>query len=302
MKRAILTISLMILVVAGIIWGQDARKPAAEKQATEKSKSIDQPTSAAEKKTATKTTPKPVLDKDKKKTEESTPEPTTCIVTVESVTGSASKCSTKEGKGNWTPVVVGDRLDEFSLIRTGLGSQVVLVFEDRAKFTVKSASKIGIATVRKTDGVFRAKLGLKYGAMKASIDRTKGENDFRVATPVGALAVKGSRANFAFNSDHGFGIHSNQSWWNFTNNNNQSRNVPPGGQTNSNLNSTHQIMANLLNTFLGDPFGGLTPGEQQNLNNNGGGRAILDFTGTSNDFGTSSAPPTPNEPGEVGGL
>lgn len=295
MNRIILTTSLVILVVAGVIWGQDAKKTAAEKQANGKNKTAIQPTATLKKKNATQTTAMPVSDKDKKKPEASTPapsqkKPSACIVTVESITGSVSKCNTSRGKANWTPVKVGDKLNEFTLIRTGLGSQVVLVFEDRAKFTVKSASKIGIATVRKSDGVYRAKLGLKYGAMKASIDRSRGESDFRVATPVGALAVKGSRANFAFNSDRGFGIHSNQSAWNVTTKTKRSRNVPPGGRTNTNLDTTAQIATNQLNTHVGDPFGGLTPEEQYWLNVNGGGRGILDFTGSNNDFGSGFSP------------
>jgi len=278
MNRSILITSLVILVVVGATWGQDTKKPATEKKVTLKSTPAVQPTPAPEKKNATQTTVAPK------------PETSSCVVTVESVTGSASKCNTSEGKGSWTPVKVGDKLDELTLIRTGLGSQVVLVFEDRAKFTVKSASKIGIATVRKSDGVYRANLGLKYGAMKASIDRSKGENDFRVATPVGALAVKGSRANFAFSSDRGFGIHSNQSTWNVTTKTKRSRNVPPGGRTNTNLDSTSQIATKNLNTHVGDPFGGLTPEEQYWLNVNGGGRGIFDFTGSNNDFGTGFTP------------
>jgi hypothetical protein len=308
MKRAILTTSLAILMVAGAVWGQDAKKPVTEKQVTEKTKATASSTSASEKKSTTQAAAKPVSGKDKKKVEASTPAPqfeaSTGIVTVESVTGSASKCNTVEGTNNWTPVKAGDKLNELMLIRTGLGSEVVLVFEDRAKFTVKSASKIGIAAVRKSDGVYQAQLGLKYGAMKASIDRSKGENDFRVATPVGALAVKGSRANFAFNTDRGFGIHSNQSVWHVRNNNNGSRNVPQGGRTNSNLDSTNQILTQKLNTHVGDPFGGLTPEEQNALNVNGGGRAIFDFVGSSGDFGGAApSPPSRNDcSGEIGGL
>ena len=297
MKRAIFTTSLVILVVGGVVWGKDAKKSATVKQTTKKTKVAAPPTAAPKEKNTTQSTTKPVStvsNKGKKKLEASTPAPksktSTCIVTVESVRGSVSKCATSEGKNNWTPVKVGDKLDEFVVIRTGLGSQVVLVFEDRAKFTVKSASKIGIATVRKSDGVFRAKLGLKYGAMKASIDRSNGENDFRVATPVGALAVRGSRANFAFSTDRGFGIHSNQSVWHFRTNNNRSRKVSPGGRTNSNLDSTNQIVTKKLNTHVGDPFGGLTPSEQYYLNVNGGGRGVLDFSGSSNDFGRAFSP------------
>lgn len=257
---------LVILVAAGAVWGQNAKNSVADKQLAKVKTTTPKKASAGGQKTKLKTSE--------------------CFVTVESVTGSASRRSTSESKSTWVPVKHGDKLDEFTLIRTGLGSHVVIVFEDRAKFTIKAASKIGIATVRKSNGVYRAKLGLKYGAMKASIDRSKGANDFRVATPVGALAVRGSKANFAFSSDRGFGIHSNQSTWNVKTKTKRSRNVPTGGRTNTNLDSTSQIATRKLNTHVGDPFGGLTPEEQYWLNVNGGGRGIFDFTGSNNDFGS----------------
>ncbi|MCK5114350.1 MAG: FecR domain-containing protein [Phycisphaerae bacterium] len=285
MKQTILTISLVVLATVGMTWGQDAKKTATEKPAVKKTAATPPKPAAA------KPAKQPVKAKAKTAAANAAAEPfpETKVelgeVAVESVKGSANKCSVKEGKGSWTPVKVGDKLDEFSLIRTGLGAEVVIVFNDRAKFTVKAATKIGIATVRKSGGVYQAKLGLKYGAMKASIDRTKGQNDFRVATPVGALAVEGSRANFAFSADRGFGLHSNQSQWNVNNNNGQTRGVPQGGRTNTNLDSTNQIATKKLNTHVGDPGSGLTPEEQYWLNVNGGGRGILDFTGSSNDFG-----------------
>jgi len=117
--------------------------------------------------------------------------------TVESVSGIAEKRSASDAKGKWTPVKVGDVLNEFALIRTGFGAKVVLKFSDRSKITVRTSTKIGIGLFRKQGDLVKVRLGLKYGAINAKVDSAKGANDVMIRTAAGTMAAKGSEQDIA---------------------------------------------------------------------------------------------------------
>jgi len=119
----------------------------------------------------------------------------TLKATVVSVSGPAQRLVIGEGKKKYQPLKAGDELGPLTVIRTGLGAKVVLKFEDRGKFTINNATKIGIAELRKKGDLATARLGLKYGTLRASVEGGRGRNDFRIATPVATLSVRGSEAD-----------------------------------------------------------------------------------------------------------
>ncbi len=122
-------------------------------------------------------------------------------VEVVSVSGPAQKMVIREDARKWLPLKAGETLSEMTIIRTGLGAKVELKFEDRGRVTVNNATKIGLGQLRKTNGRARADLGIKYGTIRASVEGKRSRNDFRIATPVATLSVRGSTADMGFLAD-----------------------------------------------------------------------------------------------------
>ena len=121
---------------------------------------------------------------------------------VVSVSGSAQKRLPGEDQ-KWQPLEVGELLDLRTIIRTGLGAEVVLMFGDRSKVTIANATKVGIGQFSKRDGLVSIHLGLKYGAIRASVDSSRGPNDFQVKTPVATLSIRGSEKQGSYFVDVG---------------------------------------------------------------------------------------------------
>ena len=120
--------------------------------------------------------------------------------TVMSVTGCAQKLAAN-GTNKWEELKVGDVLDEKTIVRTGFNSMVVLHLSDRGEYTINGATKMGISELRKQGNVVKSTVGIKYGSIHASIDSTKGANDFKISTPVATLSVRGSSGNIGFTMD-----------------------------------------------------------------------------------------------------
>ena len=206
-------------------------------------------------------------------------------VSVVSVKGVVQKRGTSDPKAAWEPVKIGEDLDEGTLIRTGLGAEVVLRFADRGQFRIKSGTKIGIAEFRKRGNLTTARLGLKYGSVRARVDSSSGPNDFKIETPVATLSVQGTWGDFSYSGDQGLSIHSTQRSWRVSTSRGSKR-LTRGESTNGNLAPWNVLAAQGFDTQTGDPFGGLTGLEKGNLRQNGGGRGIFNFTG-----GGGSTPP-----------
>lgn len=125
-------------------------------------------------------------------------------VTVLSVSGPAQKGLPKQGGGfDWSNLVENDELDDLTIIRTGLGSKVVLKMADRGEIVINSVTKVGISDFRREGRLMQAQLGMKYGSLRAHVDSSKGPNDFRVATPTATLSVQGSKPEVGFAADTG---------------------------------------------------------------------------------------------------
>ncbi|KPK79682.1 MAG: hypothetical protein AMJ81_12940 [Phycisphaerae bacterium SM23_33] len=196
-------------------------------------------------------------------------------VTIKEVTGTAQRLVPGE-KPSWVPLKAGDKLGEQTVIRTGLRSRVVLAFADSSELTIARATKMGIAEFRKEGPVTKTRLGLKYGSLRASVEKARGPNDFTVSTPVATLAVTGSGGQIGHCGDIGSNVQCSFGGFSFASGS-RSLNLTGGQSTNSRL-----LMPILLTQLqsvpqLGDVFNGLTPSETTSLLNFGGGLGGVGF-------------------------
>jgi hypothetical protein len=221
--------------------------------------------------------PKPAAEAAKRVPEAPTPAP--LKATVVSVAGDAQRRSSADAAGTWQAIKPGDVLDELTIIRTGLGAKVELNLSDRGHMTVSSATKIGIAQLRQSGEVVTARLGLKYGAVRAHVDSTRGPNDFQVATPVATLSVRGSGGGLAFSADLGLLLCCTDGWLQLSLPG-KKRRVYPAECTNDQLQQSIALTRARGDTQPGDPNGGTTATEAASLIANGGGRGIFTFSGT----------------------
>ena len=201
------------------------------------------------------------------------PKPAPLNATVVSVTGIAEKRLASDPKGEWEPIKVGDVLGPLTMIRTGLGAKVTLKFAERSTLTVKSGTKIGISDCYKKGRLVRTHLGLKYGSIRTKVDRSRGPNDFKVATPVATLSIRGSGGHTAFSGDRGFGHGTDTGSYNVTSGNGRSNNVNQGETNDGNRNPSDVITQNNLAPGMGGIWG-LNRNEQRSINRHGRGQGI----------------------------
>ncbi len=206
-------------------------------------------------------------------------------VTVVSVSGIAEQRSAANAKAKWIKIKAGDVLDEMTLIRTGLGAKVVLKMAKQGEVTVKSGSKIGIASFRKTGKLVKTRLGLKYGAIRAQVDSSTSSNDFRVRTAVGTLAATGTGGDLAQWGDFSFQARGTEGAWQAVVAD-RIIELLEGEWTDKELGQPLSLLLAKYNVKLGDGFGGLTLGELRNLLMNGSGRGIIGFIGNSRGQGS----------------
>jgi len=179
---------------------------------------------------------------------------------VKSVSGIVERLSGDDKNAKWQPLKVGDILSEHSLIRTGLGGSAVLKFADRGDVTVKSGTKIGISSFRKSGDLVKTRLGLKYGALRAKVDSSRGANDFRVRTAVATLAATGTSGNMAQWGDFSLQFQGTTGAWK-ANTDRKVTTIRRGEWTNRNAAQSIGIVLGKLDPKVGDPHGGLTKAE-----------------------------------------
>jgi len=176
MKRTAILLTVLLMVVAQVA--------AADKNAADKK--TEEPKAAA--KAADKAEAKPAQ------------------VTVVSVSGPAQKLVANGDKPTWKPIKAGDKLSELTVIRTGLRAKVELNFADEGVVVIDRATKMGIREFRTKNNRIDAKLGLKYGTVRASVQKRADPNKFEVATPVATLTVRGTGGFVGFTGDFGLGL------------------------------------------------------------------------------------------------
>ena len=221
-------------------------------------------------------------------------------VTVVSVTGPAQYRRVDDDTSQWLPLAVGDELSELTVIRTGLGARVILRLADRGEITIRNAAKIGIASFRRgLQQQVTARIGLKYGSIHAEVDDSHGPNDFQVRTPVATLSVGGTGGDIGF-SYRGLGLFGTDGTWRAATPSGDI-NVGAGESTDENATPSGDLADARRDTQMGDPFGGLTQEEIDNLLRNGGGRGIFGFAGNGNAMGVLFAPGTSSYNNNYGG-
>lgn len=197
--------------------------------------------------------------------EASTPQVQTLQAEIIDITGTVMKTTTPEKADSWVPATVGDKLGRYSWILTGVDSTCVLKFADRGEVTIKSITKAGIGNFAKRDDTVQAEVGVKYGAVHADVDSSKGKNDFRVRAGSDVVALRGSDVGVA-TSELGSGFQQGTGHGQLTYGNGLSRWLNPGTKQLDGNSTPSDLVNNALATWLGDVTGGLTPSEQQFLN------------------------------------
>ncbi len=290
MSRYVLVLAMIAAAVAHARADEPkpAAKPAAKPADTKPQPAADSPAAKPAAKAAKKDDAK--ADAAKKAAEQAGEK---AKVTVESVSGRAQKLPAGKGK-KWLPLKKGDVLDEMTIIRTGLGAKVTLKFADRGEVVLSGACKMGVREFRKKGNHARMRLGLKYGTIRASIEKHRGSTDWKVATPVATLAVGGSQSRFALLMDNPnpLKVYVRSGKWDMKSDSRQ-RTAGPGESTDSKGTRNYKKVAGARSVGMGDNSGGLTPLEQDNLDNNGGGRGIFSYTGSNPGILIGPKQPTP---------
>jgi len=191
-------------------------------------------------------------------------------VTVVSVSGVAHKRTMDDPRSRWELVRRGDVLSELTIIRTGLGTRVVLQLADRGRVTLRSGTKVGIGTFRRQGKVLKARLGLKYGSMRARVDGAHGPNDLQVSTPVAAMSVRGCGADVSQTERLNFYVFEHQ--WRFTTPDGKDKLVRQDEGTDQNGTPWRSLLIALGFVNIGGEPG------PHSLQENPDGRAILDFS------------------------
>ncbi len=244
LKNTIITV-LVAMLVSTQAFGADAKKASAAPKAQAK----------APAKPAVTTPAKVALKK---------PPVSAMVITVVSVTGIASKCDASQAVEKWTPLKKGDLLGERMLIRTGMGSNVELKFADRGKVVVTPCTMMGIRQFSPqgtADKLVKTRIGVKYGAINAKVDSSRGANDFRVKTPVATFAVRGTGGGISHNGGFGTSIKGTSGKWAMGSGLGK-RGVRAGEQGNDKLTPSIKLTKDDRDTLAGgDPNGGQTKEE-----------------------------------------
>ena len=214
-------------------------------------------------------------------------------VTVASVKGVAHKLNAAVADAKWEPLKVGDVLGEKYCVRTGLGSEVVLKLAGRGTATIRTGTKIGIGQFRQRGRGIQAKLGLKYGSINTTVDKTKGPHDLKLTTAVATMTIRGTNTDSSYNGDSGYNHQNNSGSSNSTNDQGNNQGTGNGQGTDGNGTEPGANNKNNSDTQNGDTGGGQTGGEQNALNNNGSGSGNFN-NGAGSGFNTGAGGTTTN--------
>ncbi len=85
----------------------------------------------------------------------------------------------------------GTRLNSGNVLRTGEGAAAALIFtDDKSILKVRENSKVNIAGQREENGIVKT-IKMEFGALWAKV--TRSETPFKIETPSGVAAVKGTQ-------------------------------------------------------------------------------------------------------------
>ncbi len=137
--------------------------------------------------------------------------PQALTATVLEVTGRAMTRTGAEQP--WKPIQKGANLPVGAEVQTGLKSSIVIQTGPNATIVIESLSNIIIGQNEIDEQkIIRTNVGKKYGRMRFDVRDAGFKNDFRVTTPTGVMAVKGTNGGLdgnALTGEHVFGDPSN---------------------------------------------------------------------------------------------
>ena len=220
--------------------------------------------------------------------------------TVVSIEGAAETRDGSDADSVWRALAAGETLNQYALIRTGLGANVVLDFADYGEMTVKGATKIGIGEFYKAGGKVHTRVGLKYGSLRASVDTSETPGEFVIQTADAALTARGTGCD-AMLSELGLGVNGLWGLWAL-------RTVHgwltvAGGQIGDDQATLSALLQRLASHSPIHDLFGMTADEFKNNPYNTGGRGIFDPNGGMSWFlfgmdGGSGRPSNWTGPGE----
>jgi hypothetical protein len=116
----------------------------------------------------------------------------------------------------WKKLQADLALPTGSVIRTGFRAHVVLKLPDGTTVEIRRATKIGISQLGRDEAQDEGKtrIGLKYGTIRAKVEKQQAAGDVEVATPVATLSVAGSEAEIGYAVDTCLGVQTREGIWN----------------------------------------------------------------------------------------
>lgn len=122
-----------------------------------------------------------------------------------SVTVAVGEVTFTDKDGNAVAVKAGDKVAVGGTVKTGAGARAVVVITPRSAIRVAEKSEVLIAEVTETSTPKRVLLDLKAGSMGALLKpNAAGEMDFKIRTPSGIAAARGTYFSVAVENGKGF--------------------------------------------------------------------------------------------------
>ncbi|MFA7237384.1 MAG: FecR domain-containing protein [Phycisphaeraceae bacterium] len=151
--------------------------------------------------------------------------------TVAAVTGNAEY--RLNDKDAWKPIVADAQLPVGAELRTGIRGEVKLQVGPNAHIDVERLTYMVIGQLQQDGDTLRTLLAVQHGKVHFKIDHVGFRNDFKIATPTGTMAVKGTEGDLT--SDTGTDITGNEdnggNAINYTDSNGDTNNYTGGDST-----------------------------------------------------------------------
>jgi hypothetical protein len=113
--------------------------------------------------------------------------------TISSVSGSAEyRLSDQDA---WKPAVANIELPVGAELRTGIRGEVKLAVGPNAHIDVERLTYMVIGQLQQDGDTLRTLLAVQHGKVHFKIDHVGFRNDFKIATPTGTMAVKGTEGD-----------------------------------------------------------------------------------------------------------
>ncbi len=96
----------------------------------------------------------------------------------------------------WHPVEAGQVLPVGTEVQTGLRGSLTLDLGPNSRVTVQRLSHFTLGRLARDGDVLRTLVAVKHGKIDFKVNRVGFDNDFRIATPTGTMAVKGTAGEY----------------------------------------------------------------------------------------------------------